>query len=232
MKHTPIIFFILLFCLSVAVKSQTVLLNIDRENEPAYNKGPNTINYAHALFDFGFVLPPDYPGSRVTFGNSVCFSFGLRSKYKISRFYSMGWEFHTGFCDYNLKQQTGKTFPDTQLVDVQRFDVANFTLGYFNRFNFDVSRGNIIGHFLDIGIRGKYNYSMEEVNKQKVVHGNATTKIDHLKYANKLHAELFARIGSGRYSLWIAKRLSKMFKPEFGYSELPNTTIGIEIALF
>ena len=232
MKKTPIIFIVLLFCISIGVKSQTVLLNVDRENEPEYNKGPNTTNYTHALFDFGFVIPPDNSGSRITFGKSVSISFGVRSKYKISRLYAMGWELHSGFCDYKLKQQTGKTFPDTLLVDVQRFDVANITWAYFNRFNFDVARGNIIGHYLDIGIRGKYNYSMEEVIKQEVAHGNATIKIDNLEYTNKWQAEVFASIGSGRYSLWIARRLSKMFKSEFGYSELPNTTIGIEIGLF
>ena len=232
MKHGPIIFMSLLCCISFCVKSQTVLLNVDRENEPAYNKGPNTANYSHALFDFGFVLPPDNSGSRIIFGKSVSVSFGVRSKYKISRLYSMGWELHTGYCDYKLKQQIGKTFPDTILVDVQRFDVANLSLGYFNRFNFDVARGNTIGHYIDIGFRGKYNYSIQEVVKQKVAHGNATTKIDNLKYTNKLQAEIFASIGSGRYSLWIARRLSNIFKTEFGYSELPNTTIGLEIGLF
>ena len=52
MKKTPIIFIVLLFCISIGVKSQTVLLNVDRENEPEYNKGPNTANFTHALFDF------------------------------------------------------------------------------------------------------------------------------------------------------------------------------------
>ncbi len=223
---------ILTFC-SMNGYGQTVLLKVDQEKENIYNRGPNTEKFSLFFLKFGFALPPDQEQSRVVFENSVYMSFGFRKKYKLSKFYSMGWDLQSEFSDWKIKQVKSKTFPDTLTSwDVQRFDVGAFAISYFNRFNFDPKRGNTMGAFLDIGIIGKYNYSMVQIEKREVKIGDATTSTNNLAYTNKFQSDVFFRAGKGRVSLWAAYRITDLFKPSFGFKELPRTVAGIEVGLY
>lgn len=231
-KTIQIVFLIFVIC-SMNGYAQTILLKVDQGKDSTFNKGPNTEKFTHFFLKFGFALPPDQEQSRVVFENSVYTSFGLRVKYKISKLYSMGWELQSEFSDWKIKQNKSKTFPDTLTYwSVQRFDVGTFAVSYFNRFNFDPKRGNTLGTFFDIGIMGKYDYSMVQVDKRDVSVGDATTRTDNLTYTNKLQSDLFARIGKGRVSLWTAYRITDLFKSSFGFKELPRAVAGIEVGLY
>lgn len=229
-KILSIFFFSVLLCTSL--RGQTVLLNVDREHEKVPDGGPNTEKFVYGYFSFGFAAPPDQAGSRVVFENSINTALGLRKKFRISGFYSLGWEASISFSDWKMKQTDGKTYPDTIKEDVQRFDVTDFSMGFFNRFNFDVHRGNNLGSYLDLGVTGKWAFAMTEVHKQDSPRGKATTRIDELNYTNVFQANFFARLGSGRWALWAAYRPTNFFIKKANYNELPRASAGIDIGLF
>jgi hypothetical protein len=232
MKRVKIFFFFIFVIGGNVLFAQTVILNVDRENTKTPAGGPNTAGYTHGYLALGFALPPDEAGSRVVFGSSANFSFGLRHKYKISGFYSLGWDMVFDFSEWKIKQEAGKTFPDTIIQDEQHFSTSDFGIGFYNRFNFDPNRGNTMGHYLDLGINGKWDFSNVETLKQDHPRGKATIDIDELKYPNVWQANVFARIGSGRWVLWASYRLTNLFKSNYQYNELPRLSAGVEVGLF
>lgn len=231
MKATLSIFlFTVLLC--TGLRGQTVLLNVEREHKKVPDGGPNTKKFVYGFVGFGFALPPDEAGSRVVFENSINASLGIRKKFRIGGFYSLGWEASVNFADWKMKQADGKTFPDTLREDVQRFDVTDFGMGFFNRFNFDVHRGNTLGSYLDLGITGRWSFAMTEVHKSDSPRGKATTRIDDLNYTNIFQANFFARLGSGHWSFWAAYRPTNFFSKKNKYNELPRASAGIDIGLY
>jgi hypothetical protein len=89
-----------------------------------------------------------------------------------------------------------------------------------------------MGHYLDLGINGKWVFSTEESLKQDHPRGKATINVDELKYPKAWQANVFARIGSGRWVLWASYRLTNLFESNYNYSELPRLSGGVEIGLF
>ena len=215
-------------------RAQTVILSVDRSRDSIPGqRGPNLKKFSHVFFNFGFVAGADKPGERINYGTSIEYGFGVRKKYKISPVYSLGWELGLKGKVFKLKQEKGKTFPDTLLNDVERMDYESITISFFHRFNFDPARGNFMGTFLDLGIRGGWNYQIAHVVKNTLPDGSEIkSQITNLPYINHLDCEVFARIGRSHFALYASYRLTKLFKPSYAFPELPALTAGLELAIF
>ena len=232
-KRLSLITIIFLFC-CFTLEAQTVLLSVDRGTDSIpVQRGPNLKKISHVLFNFGFIAGADKPESPIIYGTSIEYGFGVRKKYKISPVYSLGWELIANGKIFKIKQQNGKTFPDTTLNDVERLDYYILNIGFYNRFNFDPGRGNFMGTFLDLGVKGGWNFQTTYVIKNDLPGGSKIkSEISGLPYVNHFNYDVFTRIGRSHISLYASYRLSKLFKPEYAYPELPSLTFGIEAAIF
>ncbi len=223
----PLIFLATFYC-----KGQTVLLKYDEATEPAYNKGPNQKKFVQGIIKVGMITPPDQDDANIKFGNSFNLGIGVRKKFKVSPVYSLGWQLELEYTDYKFKKDPAILSPVGSTIDTRRFDVSSLSLGFFNRFNFDPSRGNILGTYLDLGITGSLAYSMKEVYKYSTGYGNAVSKIGNLDYVNIIQSEVFAKIGYNKISVWAKYRFTDLFKASFVVQELPRMAVGIELGLY
>lgn len=229
-----ILFIFLFLILSHTPRAQTVLLNVDNINGPKKSeRGPNLKKFTHFYLRTGVLASKDLPGARIIYGPSANFAFGVRRKYKISRTYSMGFETEVGFTYYKLKQEKGKTLPDTIRNNISgRLDYSSIGLGYYNRINFDPQRGNFLGTFLDIGINGTWENSIKTISKNELQNGTIVKMVVHrLPYTNNLNAKVFARFGFSHISIYGSYRLTPLFKSSL-YPELPKLLLGFDLAVF
>jgi hypothetical protein len=194
--------------------------------------GQNLKKFSQAFFRFGAILPPDHEGARISFGSSVELGFGFRKKYKATSFYSLGWEMDVNWMDYKLKQTAAKSFPDSTLHKRERLDVSSLGIGMFHRFNFDPGRGNTIGKYVELAIRGQYTY-YELMRKNDLPDGsNAKTVITGLPYTLPFQSTLSARIGFGHLVFYTTYRFTGLLKSRYNYPDLPAMTAGVEIGIY
>ncbi len=233
MKKQYLFLFILLFRTSLF--GQTVLLDIDtKEQQRNFDFGPNLKKFTHLTFHIGALASNDNQGARIIYGSSINLSLGIRKKFKISRTYSLGYDLEWQYTDYKFKQKQGKIFPDTIINNVsQRFDYSYVSLGFYNRFNLDPARGNFLGTFLDLGINGCFNYSVKKISKNELENKvRSKSVISNLPFINRVNSNIYARFGRDHVSIFCSYRLIELFKPSYGYPDLPKLILGIDTALF
>lgn len=227
-------FFILLLITIRNGAGQTVILQVDRATDSLPpERGPNLKKFTHFFLTAGMVAGADRPGARINYGTSVELGSGVRWKYKISNVYSLGYELRAGYLEYKMKQSPGKIVPDSMLNDKERLDFYSLQIGFYNRFNFDGERGNYMGYFLDLGIRGKWDYSIRHIIKNELPDGSyARSSISGLPYVNRFNYQVFGRLGLNKVLIYAAWRMSDLFKPKYEFPELPRLTVGIELSIF
>ena len=94
-------------------------------------------------------------------------------------------------------------------------------------------RGDYIGHFLDLGINGGYNFMTSHFTQNTTDIGT-TRKVwnKSIDYINDIQYCAYARFGINRYGIVAKYRISDIFVS--GYSsmkELPPLSLGIEIGI-
>ncbi len=234
MKKFSAIFFILFCAGFYGSFGQTMILQVDRATDsiPA-TRGPNLKKFVHFFLSAGFVAGADEAGARINYFSSGELGFGVRWKYKISTVYSTGFEWRVGYLANKLAQKTGKIFPDTILNDRERMDYNSLQLGYYSRFNLDPKRGNYMGYYVDIGIRGEWDFGIQHVTKNTLPDGSSVTAIfSSLPYVNRFNYSVFGRAGLNKVLFYASYRLSDLFEPGYHYPELPRLTAGIELSIF
>jgi len=232
MKNKLFLFF---WLMSFSAVGQTVLLNVDKDNE-TFNleNGPNLKKFSHLYLRTAFLVSADKPGAKIIYGSSVNLALGFRNKYKFTPVYSMGFEVELEYTDYKMKQTEGKIFPDTIINNIsQRLDYSSIALGYFNRINFDPQRGNFIGAYLDVGIVGEFHYSIKSISKNEMPDGTEQKVVESkLKYTNSTNAKAIARLGYSHFTLYGSYRLTDLFKSDSGFPDLPRVVFGFEFSFF
>jgi hypothetical protein len=228
------LYLIMLF-FSLSSSAQTVLLDIDtKEQQRKIDFGPNLKRFTHLTFHIGALASKDRQGARIIYGSSINLSLGIRKKFKISPAYSLGYDLEWQFTDYKFKQKQGKIFPDTIINNVsQRLDYAYLSLGFYNRFNLDPSRGNFLGTFLDLGINGNFNYAVKKISKNEL-EKNVRSKsvLSNMPFVNTFNSNFYARFGRSHISFFCSYRLIELFKQSYNYPDLPRLILGIDTALF
>jgi len=169
----------------------------------------------------------------VIYGSCLEYGLGLRQKYKVGAVYSAGWEAALNMLYIKMEQSQGKTFPDTLMHKMNRFDVSSLRFGLFNRINFDPHRGNTLGTFLDLGISGEWRPRARTVTKDDQPDGSLLkTTVKDLPYVNDFGASLYFRFGIGKLAFYVNYFLTDYFNSKSTYQELPRTTVGIDLAAF
>src|SRR2546423_1287701 len=104
-----LIIFIFFFGFISSIRSQTVLLQVDRaiDSIPA-TRGPNLNKFTHFFVSGGFIAGENKTGAEINYGTSIELGAGVRWKYKIGNVYSLGYEWKVNYCEYKLRQKTGK----------------------------------------------------------------------------------------------------------------------------
>jgi hypothetical protein len=211
------------------------LLNVDRQSEQKTTDfGPNLKKFSHIFLHAGIIASGDKEGAHIIYGNSSSLAFGFRKKYKISPIYSLGYDLENQYTFYKLKQESGKVLPDTIINNIAgRLDYSSLELGLFNRFNLDPERGNFLGHFIDVGIMGEWDYSIRCISKNELSDGTTIKSVvKKLKYVYNLNTKIYARLGFSHLSLLASYRLKPLFKPGWSYPDLPRLILGLELAVF
>jgi hypothetical protein len=231
MKQPLLLFFILL---GLTGNAQTVLLEVDRQKDTIPTHfGPNEKRFVNFYYRVAFLLPPDEPGARIVYGSSVNIGLGLRTKSKIGNVYSNGWEFGIQYSDYKLKQQETRQVPDSLINNMARYDYLSAFLGFYNRFNFDPNRGNYLGHFLDIGVTGEWNFSIKYITKNDGPDGTLVKTVTHkLNYTNVLNLQPYVRVGLSHISVFGSYRVFDLWKESSDFPDMPRFTAGIDLAIF
>lgn len=208
---------------------------MDKQQEQRFvqeRHGQNLARFTQMFFRFGFVLPPDEAGAKLHFGSSVEFSLGFRHKYKISNVYSLGFETEATYVGYRLRQESGKRLPDTTLHRRERLETTSLGVNFFNRINLDPGRGNTIGKYIDLCVRGQYTF-FELMRKNNLPDGSRVRSvISRLPYVNHYQAQAMVKLGIGHFAVYGAYRFTDAFRGSYNYPELPRATAGIEIGLY
>lgn len=230
MKNWLLLIFISLITISLQAQD-TLMLEKEPMKKMEKRKGKNGSHYSHPYIGIKFPIPPGNEGAEILFWNSYGMEFGIRSKYRVSNFYSLGFNAAYAFTRYRMSQEEGKMTPDTEVYDKQSLRNNEWRLGFYNRFNFDVRRGNTIGKFLDLGVYGTYHFGNKvwtEVESGNTTINTLTKKLD---YIEPWGYGVFAQLGSGPWVLTAEYRLSNYFKEDSGFPEMPELTIGLQIGL-
>jgi hypothetical protein len=228
-----IIFAFLLIVISTEVLAQDILLqqNVKADSvRPSY--GPNLENYFYGYIGIGFPVYTNEVINYTKFGSSAAFDFGLRYKRKITNYLAVGADAGISPGAYKLKQNEGKSVPDTIINDREKFQITSFLSSAYMRINVG-RRGNFIGNYFDLGMYGSWN----AIKKHKTYNDNAEGEkvksvTSGLKYIDNFSYGVLTRFGESRYALTASYRLSDIFVSSFAMPELPRLIVGIEMGLF
>lgn len=229
MKHN-IILTILTFCLLSPAIGQKYLLSKDPAIDSSIQKfGANRAHYIAAHMAFGFVPSNGEVGAPTDFWRSSHFQFGIRYKRKLNNTFSVGSDLSWKIFTVGIKQENGKTLPDTLQHRRQNVATNNFSLGGFLRINFDPKRGNKLGTFLDLGASADWSFFYSEFTKNELPDGSI---VDITKYRTNTNEPfsyyLNARLGKGKFSLYALYRISNWYKPSANFPEPARLFTGIQ----
>jgi hypothetical protein len=224
---------ILLVLLSFTAFSQEILLeqNVKADSiRPTW--GPNLKHYVYGYAGVGFLLNTGKDAAYTKSGVSNTFDFGARYKRRFTNYLALGFDLGVNLAAYKIKQDEGKTVPDTILNDREKIQINTAVSSVYMRINVG-RRGNYIGNYLDVGAYGGWNMMKKHrTNNENAEGEKVKTVTSGLKYVENFSYGVLARIGTGRWVLTASYRLSDIFKPTYQMTELPRLTIGAEVGLF
>jgi len=236
-KHILILFLIVNCQLSIVNSSfaQEVLLHQDVTQDtitPTF--GPNYRHFLHSFMAYGTVLGgTEGAGTKIRYGNSGDFLFGIRYKYRVTNFFSFGADAYYRSLFYSIHQDKLKTFPDKVVNDTERLTFHNLSAGLYMRFNLEKKRGNRVGNFIDLGAYSEWTFRLSQFTKNKLPDGrvvrSTTTGLD---YFNALNYGAMARLGFNRWIFFASWRFSDLFKANKNLPELPRLTVGIQVGFY
>jgi hypothetical protein len=191
--------------------------------------GPNTDRYSHLYLSLGSYIKTKPEQAELKYPASIQFGIGVRTKYKIAEWYSLGYEL-----EYRLANYRYATVHDNLAFhETDRILTHSIVLALFQRLNFD-RRGNYIGKFLDMGVYGELPFSKSNIlidNADTLGSGKQKLVLSELKFMNSINYGASVRIGFNRIVFYALYRLSDIFKPSYNRSDLPRLNVGIQIGL-
>ncbi len=225
------------FCFSVAhfVFAQTPVLDVAVEpyNMGRPENGPNGKRFVNSFIGMHFVLPTETNDAAPVKPLSTGFRFGIMNKFRFNDFFSIGYLLDFNSYNFNYSQSAKKTFPDTLIHKTQNIGLASIGTGLYFRFNFDVRRGDYLGHYLDLGAYADWLpfrnlYYNDKIDFGQIQH----SRISRLNFVEKYQYGLFAAVGLNRFTIFGRYRISDVIKSPYHSAELPRLTIGVGLCLF
>lgn len=233
-----LIFLVLVF-LSAGVAAQDVVLDKNVDEQYTEKRGPNMRQYGHLYEGFAFVIPYDeVAGASTEFGRSGSLVFGYRYKLKLLSFYAIGFDLSHNWTRYGIKPEddvaveTGN--PLSRASEVYRMGLGISSLGAeaYNRINIG-KRGNVLGNYLDIGVKGNWNYARKLILKEKALSSDfyekSRTVQKNLNFIEKISTDITARIGINKFVIYGNYRFSDLIVSGYTTPELPPLTAGVQM---
>jgi len=233
---------IIISLFSSNIFSQYEILFEDVDNYTVFQEqtfGPNGKHFLYNYVRFDFAMPSiseDQIG--IKYRLSYNFSYGLKYKFKVLKWFAIGTDFTYTVQNYYLNDVFLFYLNNNQK---DKLLVNSLGSELFFRINFGRT-GNVMGKYIDIGGFGTYNmntnYTIKTINKNPVSF-QAKKEVFHYKGIDIV--EMFryggvVRIGYSKYSLFTKYRLSDLFNAqtlqETANLDLPKFFVGIEIGLF
>lgn len=223
---------ILLILIPSLVFAQKILMEEDVAGDTVRpTRGPNLSKYTHVFMNFGMPVYKSVPGAEVNPVGSLAFAIGVRNKYKLCNYNSVGFDLAFDFKKYSMKQTDQKVLPDDQQNDRELFRFSSVGVGIYDRITVG-RRGNILGKYLDIAAWGSYNFLRRHETRNKNEDGEKIeVRTSRLAYANHWVYGLEGRLGWNWIALKASYRLSDYFTASPAYPELPRLGAGIEFML-
>lgn len=231
-----IIFSILLLSITNVFGQKYLLFeNVESEwNKRNTNYGPNKKHYIYPWIKAGQILGASADSLPIKYWGSGSFGIGLRYKYKLTSWWSNGFDLGYNYQSISIAQKDEKMLIDNNQYEKERLNIHQITGSYYWRFRIGRA-GNYLGKYFDIGGYGAWNFSKNHIIKTNDNIPNAEkqkTKLKNVSYIENIEYGVVARIGLPRVAFFGQYRLSNLLKdvPE-NSKTIPNITIGLEIKL-
>jgi hypothetical protein len=198
-------------------------------------KGPNKKSFKHFYIQYS-LFPVDYDGAKINSLKSNSYGFGYRYKYKVSSFYSFGFDANYLMNNFNLTQKDKKRLPNPIQHKNEVLRTNNLSLEFYQRINIGKS-GNMLGLYFDFGGYAGVVFAPKHIYKDKDSdddYNSKTTITKHkgLNYFEPFSYGLRSRFGYNKLSITAEHRLTRLVKNKFEYPKLPDWSIGIQLSLF
>lgn len=231
MKKVLFIGIISLF--SISLFAQDVVFEEDVEDYSELGeKGQNLKKFNHSYYSYGFVLGENLPGAKIHYGSSGFTEFGFRHKHKFNNVFSGGFDISARFQFNSLLQEAGKILPDTIINRKENLNFYSLGGDLYFRINFSKRRGNLIGLYMDLGVRSDLNYQMLHQTKNTVNGVKSKTNRHGYDFDIPYTYGPIMRFGYNEFALTATYRYSDFFIASANLPELPRLMLGIEVGAF
>lgn len=178
-------------------------------------------------------LPPD--AYSVKYGKSENFSFGLRFKGNICKWYSLGTSLEIGAAWFSVRDFAYGGAEECTTWKRQNLRVSSLQLEFYQRFR--LCPGSIFGYgvFLDMGVYGSWNFynRLKNVNREK----NLTDIriFSQNNYINPWDYGVRLRVGYDLIAVYAQYRLSTLFREQSKEPsvniDLPAIQVGLQLTI-
>jgi len=182
-----------------------------------------------AFIGGGFVLGPSTATGQVNYGQSREFIVGVGTGYQFCKWNGIGIDIYYKSTDFYLKQDSAKILPNNVQHTAEKISFDNFGGLVFDRFYF----GKM---YLDGGFYFDWAFYTKHITWDKDTVANAGSTIKtvekQLKFLNPTNYGLTFRFGGVKgFSFYFNYRLSKLYKSDVTYPQLPDYVFGIVLGL-
>lgn len=226
---------IVLLGISSVQGQNALLMNTTRADLIEEDKGMNKLRWNASTYGGGFMFGPSENDSiAINLFKSYHFFFGSRFKLQPGPFFAVLFDQHFNWEGMSISQDQPKVFPDTISYRSQNLFQFAYDMSLSMRFNFNVSRGNHLGFYLDLGGYGGVGLFRWTTTKDRFDVNGEERRVKlterRLGYMNRWRFGAEARLGFGRVMLYGRYRLNNTFKSSYAedYPEPARITAGIQ----
>lgn len=206
----------------------------DLEDLTLKKRGPNLDRYGHLFIGYGFILGESETDSASIIPlTSSTFTLGWLSKWRLNRWYELGFDLNYQYSSFKLEQDSSKIVPNRILHKREKLVFNRLEVAPFQRFKFR-NRYHSTGTFLDLGIYFGYNYRIKHqtVERDRLPGASKTRTVSFgLDYTEDLTYGLMARIGFNRFIFYARYRYSDLFTDSSDLPELPRFNVGLKLGI-
>ena len=221
--------------------AQDIVLDKNVEEQYEEKHGQNMRHYGHFYEGIGTFIPyNNISGAKAELGRSMEFTFGYRYKLKLLSFYAIGFDLSNRWQKYGIASEDGVAVdiasnPFSQASQVKKLslNVSALAAEAYNRINIG-KRGNILGNYVDVGIKGEWNYGRKMFLKTEAPNDDyfekSKTVQKNLQFIEKFSTIITARIGINKVCIYGNYRFSDVIVDGYTSPELPPLTAGVQVA--
>jgi hypothetical protein len=205
----------------------------DLEQLTLKKRGPNKDHYGHIYLGYGFLGGESDDSAQIRSGKSSSFSLGYLWKWRLAKWYEVGFDLAYHYTSFHLKQDSTKKVPNRIIHRKEKLVFNSIQLSPMMRFKLrNAYHSN--GTFIDLGGYVGYFYRVKNQTRERNhAPGAGSTRIVNLDldYTRSYDYGLLARVGFNRIILYGRYRLSDLFTEASNLPELPRVEIGLKLGI-